>query len=68
MWPRPFFPLDLPRVLMTVPSAVSELLIALASLRDWPVAPDLAMRSDPARSIRFSLPLILPSVGDSPEI
>lgn len=46
------------RALMTSPSADSDLLIHWASRRRLPSAPDLAIRSEPARSTRFSLPAI----------
>lgn len=42
--------------LMTSPSADRDLLMHWASRRRLPSAPDLAMRSEPARSTRFSLP------------
>ena len=35
---------------MTSPSAERDLLMFWASFRAWPVAPDLLMRSEPARS------------------
>lgn len=46
------------RALMTSPSADSDLLMHWASRRRLPSAPDLAIRSEPARSTRFSLPAI----------
>ena len=39
-----------PRAAMTSPSADSDLLMFWASFSAWPVAPDLSMRSLPARS------------------
>eukprot|EP00955_Chlamydomonas_euryale_P043649 352664-Chlamydomonas_euryale.AAC.6 len=44
---------------MTFPSADSERLILVASLRRSPVAPVFDWRSDPARSTRLSLPTLM---------
>mmetsp|Transcript_14947 Transcript_14947/g.33018 ORF Transcript_14947/g.33018 Transcript_14947/m.33018 type:complete len:375 (-) Transcript_14947:706-1830(-) len=48
---------------ITSPKADKDLLMLLASVRAWPIAPDLLIRSDPARSTRFSLPLVCTPVG-----
>ena len=51
MWPFAFGSLS---ALMTLPSAERLWLIAMASLSESPVTPDLVTRSEPARSTRCS--------------
>lgn len=43
---------------MTSPRADSDLLMCCASRRRLPSAPDLPTRSEPARSTRFSFPVV----------
>ena len=44
-----------PRAAMTSPKALRDLLMFCASLRAWPVAFDLLIRSEPAKSTKWSL-------------
>ncbi len=48
------------RVMMTRPSAERDLLMFLASSRTEPSAPVLETFSEPARSTRYSLPVLTP--------
>lgn len=58
---------DLPSVklLITIPSALSDLLIFLASSSVYPVAPVLPTFSLPARSVRYNRPLLIVPVAVS---